>query len=51
LDFWYNYNYSKNLTFSASLSRFSPDDELTGTGPGALDDTVSRLYGNARFRF
>lgn len=51
IDVWYGYNYSKNLTFSASLSQFSPDDALTGTGPGTFDDTVTRLYGNARFRF
>jgi hypothetical protein len=48
-DVFYNYNYSKNMTFSASLSQFSPDDLLTGGV--APDDTVTRLYGNARFRF
>ncbi|HEV8702992.1 MAG TPA: alginate export family protein [Candidatus Polarisedimenticolia bacterium] len=48
IDVFYNYNYSKNMTFSASLSQFTPDDLLTG---GGVDDTVTRLYGNARFRF
>lgn len=48
-DVFYNFNYSKNLTFSASLSQFSPDDLLTGGV--APDDSVTRLYGNARFRF
>jgi hypothetical protein len=48
-DVFYNYNYSKNMTFSASLSQLSPDDALTGGG--AFDDSVTRLYGNARFRF
>ena len=51
IDVWYNYNYSKNLTFSASLSQLSPDDALTGVAAAAPDDTVTRLYGNARFRF
>ena len=50
VDVWYNYNFSKNLVFSASLSQFSPDDALTG-GAGAPDDSVTRLYGNARLRF
>lgn len=50
-DVWYNYNYSKNLTFSASLSQFSPDDALTGTVAPVFDDSVTRLYGQARFRF
>jgi hypothetical protein len=50
IDVFYNFNYSKNMTFSASLSQFSPDDLLTG-GAGAPDDSVTRLYGNARFRF
>ena len=48
IDVFYNYNYSKNMTFSASLSQLSPDDALTG---GGNDDSVTRLYGNARFRF
>jgi len=50
IDFWYSFNYSKNLIFSASLSQLSPDDGLTG-GAGAPDDSVTRLYGNARLRF
>jgi len=49
-DVWYGYNYSKNLTFSAALAQFSPDDALTGGG-GASNDKVNRLYGNARLRF
>lgn len=49
-DVWYGYNYSKNLIFTASLSRLSPDDGLTGGG-GAPSDDVTRLYGQARFRF
>lgn len=50
IDVFYNYIYSKNLVFSGSLSQLSPDDGLTG-GAGAPDDSVTRLYGNARFRF
>src|SRR6266571_16903 len=44
-DVWYGYNFSKNLTFTASLSQFSPDDALTG---GGNNDSVTRLYGRAR---
>ena len=50
VDVWYGYNYSKNLTFTAALSQFSPDDAITGAG-GAPDDKAVRLYGNARLRF
>lgn len=50
IDIWYGYNYSRNLNFVASVSQLSPDDALTG-GTGAPDDSVTRLYGQARFRF
>jgi hypothetical protein len=48
LDAWYGYNFSRNLAFIGSLSQLSPDDGLTG---GGMDDSVTRLYGNARLRF
>ena len=48
LDVWYGFNYSRNVSFTASLSRLMPDDALTG---GGIDDPVSRLYGQARLRF
>jgi len=47
-DVWYGYNYSKNLTFTASLSQFSPDDALT---QGGANDKVQRLTARARLRF
>ena len=47
-DVWYGYNFSKNLTFTAAVSEFSPDDALKGAG---TDDSVTRLYGRARLRF
>lgn len=50
IDVWYGYNYSKNLTFTASVSELSPDDGLTGGG-AAPNDKVDRLYGRARLRF
>jgi alginate export protein len=50
IDAWYGYNYSRNLSFIGSLSELSPDDGLTGGSP-APDDSVTRIYGNARFRF
>jgi len=49
-DVWYGFNYSRNVNFTVSLSQLSPDDALTG-GAGASDDTVTRLYGQARLRF
>jgi hypothetical protein len=49
IDLWYGFNYSKNLTFEASVSQFSPDDALSG--PAGPDDAVMRVYGNARLRF
>src|SRR5262249_36467255 len=48
IDVWYGFNYSRNVTFLASLSQLSPDDALTGAGP---DDSVYRIYGQARLRF
>ena len=50
-DVWYGFNYSRNVNFTVSLSQLSPDDALTGTGPGTLTDNVTRLYGQARLRF
>jgi len=50
-DVWYGFNYSRNVSFTASLSQLSPDDALTGTGPGTFNDNVTRLYGQARLRF
>ncbi len=50
-DVWYGFNYSRNVNFSVSLSQLSPDDALTGTGPGTNTDTVTRVYGQARLRF
>jgi hypothetical protein len=50
LDVWYGFNYSRNVNFVVSLSQLSPDDALTGGG-GAPDDSVTRLYGQARLRF
>jgi hypothetical protein len=38
------------VNFMVSLSQLSPDDALTG-GAGAPDDSVTRLYGQARLRF
>ena len=48
-DFWYGYNYSKNVAFEAAYSNLSPGDALTGGGP--LDDSAERLYGQVRLRF
>jgi hypothetical protein len=48
LDLWYGFNYSRNVNFTVSLSQLSPDDGLTG---GGNDDSVTRLYGQARLRF
>ncbi|SRR5713226_2983644 len=50
IDIWYGYNYSRNVTFTASLSQLSPGDGLTGGG-AAPNDNVTRLYGQARLRF
>jgi hypothetical protein len=49
IDVWYGFNYSRNVNFVVSLSQFSPDDVLVA--PGAPDDDVVRLYGQARLRF
>jgi hypothetical protein len=48
LDVWYGFNYSRNVGFVASLSQLQPGDALTG---GGADDSVTRLYGQARLRF
>ncbi|HEX9427424.1 MAG TPA: hypothetical protein VGA64_06510, partial [Candidatus Polarisedimenticolia bacterium] len=50
VDIWYGFNYSKNVTFSASLSQLNPGDGLTGGGANP-NDPVKRLYGQARLRF
>jgi hypothetical protein len=50
IDVWYGYNYSRNLSFVAAFSQLSPDDALSGGG-AAPDDSVTRLYGQARIRF
>lgn len=51
-DIWYAYNYSKNATFTVSLSQLSPGDALKDISTGGnLDDSVTRLYGQVRFRF
>ncbi len=51
-DIWYGYNYSKNATFTASLSQLKPGDALKDiSGVPAHDDTVTRLYGQVRLRF
>ncbi len=49
-DVWYGYNFSKNLTFTAAVSQFSPDDALTAGG-ATPNDSVTRIYGRARLRF
>lgn len=56
IDVWYGYAYTKNVSFEASISQFEPGDALTSTetfvGPGnVVDDTVMRIYGQARIRF
>ena len=52
IDIWYGYNYSRNVTFTASLSQLEPGDALKAISVGgAFDDTVTRLYGQARLRF
>lgn len=51
IDLWYGFNYSRNVNFVISLSQLSPDDALTATVAGGLDDSVTRLYGQARLRF
>ncbi len=48
IDLYVSYKYSDNLTFSASGSQLSPDDGLSG---GGFDDSVTRIYGQARIRF
>jgi len=51
-DIWYGYNYSKNATFTVSLSQLSPGKALKDiSATGNLDDTVTRLYGQVRLRF
>lgn len=55
-DIWYGYAYSRNLSFEASISQLSPGDALTNTSsfaPGGVvnDDSVMRVYGQARLRF
>lgn len=47
IDFWYDHNFSKNLTFSLALSQLDADDSYAG----ADADAARRLYGQARFRF
>ena len=47
-DIWYGFNYTRNLSFTASVSQLSPDDALS---LGGDDDSVSRIYGQARLRF
>ena len=47
-DVWYGFNYSRNVNFVVSLSQLNPDDALTG---GGTNDSVKRLYGQARLRF
>jgi hypothetical protein len=49
IDVYINHNYSRNLSFTASLSQLSVDDALTGGTPP--DDDVTRLYAQARLRF
>jgi hypothetical protein len=49
-DIWYGFNYTRNLSFAASLSQLSPDDALSGGAPNP-DDSVQRIYGQARLRF
>lgn len=52
IDVWYGFNYSRNVNFLVSLSQLSPDDALTALAPTAgNDDSVTRLYGQARLRF
>ncbi len=49
IDFWYGFNYSKNVAFTASVSQLSVGDalkDITGTS-----DSVKRYYGQARLRF
>jgi hypothetical protein len=48
IDLYVSHKYNDNLTFSASGSQLSPDDGLTG---GGADDSVYRIYGQARIRF
>jgi len=48
IDVWYGFNYSRNVNFVASLSQLSPGDALSG---GGANDSVKRLYGQARLRF
>jgi hypothetical protein len=49
-DIWYGFNYSRNVNFTVSVSQLSPDDALTGGSPSP-DDSVMRIYGQARLRF
>jgi hypothetical protein len=49
-DIWYGYNYSKNTTFTASLSQLKPGDALKDIA-AQNSDTVTRLYGQVRLRF
>ncbi len=49
-DIWYGYNYSKNTTFTASLSQLKPGDALKDIAT-QNDETVTRLYGQVRLRF
>ena len=48
IDVWYGFNYSRNVNFVVSLSQLQPGDALSG---GGIDDSVTRLYGQARLRF
>ena len=52
-DIWYGFNYSRNVTFEAALSQFSPDGIITD--PADLNwpasDDATRFYMQARLRF
>ena len=49
LDLGYDYNYSKNATFSGGLAMFKPGDGVTGQNNP--QDTITRFWVQTRVRF
>jgi hypothetical protein len=55
-DIWYGFDYTKNVAFEVSYSMLDPGDFLVSGGsgpvaPGDFDDSLTRIYGQARLRF
>lgn len=50
VDLWYDYYYSKNVSFGVILASFMPGDAIKQVN-GGFDDPVLRLAAQARLRF